>query len=88
MPDWFGSDVGFCEGGGVTLEIVIGELGLGVACGLGDVMMGVKVTFPRLLLFLESKIVWLIVGTSVVPHQLFAAFMLPEVEPKTPCCPK
>jgi hypothetical protein len=80
-----GEVVAVCEGevdevGRGVEMVVIGEVGFGIASGFGMVSVGFNVTVPTSKLFLWSYIVWLMTEGSVVPHQLFAAFMLPQVE--------
>ena len=46
---------------------------------------GVKLTLPRLTLFLLSQIVWLMADASVAPHQLYVESMLVGVDIRRFC---
>ena len=68
--------MGVDVGSGVGVEMKDGTVG---AFGFGAFKAGSKVTVPKWIVsFLLSQIVWLIVGMSVDPHQLFAAYRLFE----------
>ena len=63
-----GTGVGIAVGVGSGMEVIVSSAG---ADGFESVKKGIKLTLPKEVEFLLSKIVWLITEASVVPHQLF-----------------